>query len=214
VRVHRLAAGDDRDALLFMLDASESLAAAAFRVLRHRLAGRGEVRTILVTSPDAAEGKTLCATNLALALAEGGRSRVLLLEANFDRPAVGGLLRFDPPVGFAEQLEQRGSRGWVAVENVSPGLHTLAIDPRTQTHPLVDVPALSQAISQARAAGYDYVVIDGPAVLGSADANLLEECVEGIVMVVRAGSTRAHALREAVEQLGDGKLVGIALLGT
>src|SRR5262249_31102421 len=102
VRVQRMPPGDASDPRLVMVRAPDSPAAAAFRVLRHRLIERDGLRTVLVTSPRVGEGKTTCAVNLALALCEAGRARVLLLEANFRRPAIARMLGFRPPVCFSE----------------------------------------------------------------------------------------------------------------
>ena len=63
--------------------------AAAFRLLRQRLIDRGDPRTMLCTSAMRGEGKTTLATNLALAFAELGKYRVLLIETSFRSAAVG-----------------------------------------------------------------------------------------------------------------------------
>lgn len=73
-----------------------SARAASFRVLRHRLVDQGDPKAVVVTSAQDCEGKTTCALNLAWALAESGRNRVLLLEVNTARPALAGLLGFLP----------------------------------------------------------------------------------------------------------------------
>lgn len=205
------------DSRLVMLGAPDSTAAASFRVLCHHLAGLGGPKTVLVVSPGAEEGKTLCAANLALALGESRRVRVLLLEANLRRPTLARLLGLRRPAHAGEQLElhrARPIRPWVVVESVAPSLHVAAVEPNGEPRPRIDGPALARGIEVLRAAAYDHIVIDGPAILGSADANLLEESVDGILLATWAGRSRGRALRSAVEQVGKGKLLGIALLGT
>ena len=78
--------------------------AAAFRLLRQRLIERGDPRIVLCTSAGRREGKTTLAANLAMAYAELGRHRVLLLEASFRVAALGEVFGFLPPRGFAGQL--------------------------------------------------------------------------------------------------------------
>ncbi len=217
VRVHRAPLPRSIDPRLLMLSAPDSPAAASFRVLRHRLGERKGVKVLLVASPRAGEGKTLCAVNLALALGEAGRARVLLLEANYRCPSLARLLGFRPLLCVSEQLELHRTRPmqpWVVVESVAPWLHVAAVEPDTETRPLLDGPALKLGIEKLRRAGYDYIVIDSPAILGSADVNLIEEAADGILMTMWAGKSSARALRKAVEQIGSSKLVGIALLGT
>jgi Mrp family chromosome partitioning ATPase len=216
VRVHQLAAPEPIDPRLFMLRAPDSPAAAAFRVLRHRLAERA-ARVLVVTSAVRGEGKSLCALNLALALGEAGRARVLLIEANFRRPVLATLLGFRPPVCFSEQLDAHHTypmQPWSVVENVTPTLHTMAMAPDVAARPFVDGPALTQCLEQLREASYDYILLDCAAVLGAADVNLVADAVDGVLLTTWAGRSRARDLRAAVTQLGSEKLVGVAVLGT
>jgi Mrp family chromosome partitioning ATPase len=217
VRVHRIPLAPGADPRLLFLAEPDSPAAASFRILRHRLGERLVGKVFLVTSPVAGEGKTLCALNLALALSEGGRAKVLLLEANFRNPSLARLLGFQPPVCLGKQLEFYSAmrvHSWDVAETASPWLHTAAIAPDGDAQPLLDGPALAVCIGDMRQVGYDHIVIDGPAVLGSADVNLIEESVDGVLVVLRAGKSRARRLRKAVEQMGGGKLLGFVLLGT
>jgi Mrp family chromosome partitioning ATPase/uncharacterized protein involved in exopolysaccharide biosynthesis len=216
VRVHRVATAARLDPRLIVLRAPDSRAAASFRVLRHRLCERSRGKAILVTSPGVGEGKTMCAVNLALALGEAGRARVLLLEGNFRSPSLARLLGFEPPACFSKQLDFKGIQPvqWVVVETVVPWLHVAAVAPGTAPGPILDGPALALCIEDLRGAGYDHIVIDGPAILGSADVNLMEENVDGILIALWAEKSRAQALREAVEQIGMSKLSGVVLFGT
>ena len=217
VQVHRMPPNRKIDPRFLMLAAPDSPAAASFRVLRHRLAERKGVKVILVTSPRAGEGKTMCAVNLALALGEAGRARVLLLEVNFRSPSLARLFGFLPPICVRDQLElhrTHPAQPWVVVETVGYWLHTAAVAPDTASGPILDGPALFQCIEDFRRAGYDYIVVDSPSILGSADVNLIEEGVDGILIAMWARRSRARALRKAVEQIGRTKLLGVVLLGT
>jgi len=217
VRVHRVAPPRVIDWRLLMMGAPDSAAAASFRVLRQRLAERKGVRTILVTSPQPGEGKTLCAVNLALALGEAGRARVLLVEANFRRPSLARLLGFHPPICIGEQIEAhrlRSTQPWVVVEVATPWLHVAAVTPDTEVRPILDAKAFAICVEELRRAGYDYIVVDSPPTLGSADVNLLQESVDGVLMAMWAGRSHTRALGKAIEQIGGNKLLGVALLGT
>lgn len=217
VRVQRLPATHPFDPRLFMLTAPDSAAAASFRVLRHRLIERLSGKVILVTSPRAAEGKTVCAANLALALGEAARARVALLETNFRNPSLARLLGFQPPVCLREQLERHRmlpTQPWVVVENVAPWLHCAAVAPETPSGPILDGPMVARCIENFRRAGYDFIVIDSPAILGSADVNLIEESADGILIALWSRRSRGRVLRRAIEQIGKTKLLGSVLLGT
>lgn len=213
VRIQRAAPIPGNAPRPLMLEAPDTPAAAGFRVLRHRLAGRSGA--ILVTSPHAGEGKTLCALNLALALAEDGQAHVLLLEANFRRASVARLLGFHPPVCIGKQLEScraMQERSWDVATTTAPGLHVAAVAPESELRPVANGPALGVCIEDMRRAGYDHIVVDGPAVLGSAEVNTMEEHVDGILIVLRAGESRVRELRKAVDQIGKSKLLGAVLV--
>lgn len=79
---------------------------------------------------------------------------------------------------------------------------------------MLDGPALARCVARLRRAGYDYVVIDSPAILESADVNLLEESADGILLTLWAGRSHVRALRKAIDQVGNDKLLGVALLGS
>ena len=61
-------------------------------------------------------------------------------------------------------------------------------------------------------AGYDYIVIDTPPVLGAADVNLIEDSADGVLFTAWSRTTSSRALRQAVEQLAPAKLLGVTLL--
>jgi Mrp family chromosome partitioning ATPase len=206
----------DPDERLILVREPDSARAASFRVLRHRLQERGDPRVIAVTSAGAKEGKTTCAVNLALALGECGRARVLLIEANFRAPSLAPLFGFMPPECFTAQLARHKAKpldAWSVVEVYSPSLHVLAVQPDMGLgHPLLDGPGFSLAIEMLAQAGYDYIVIDTPPVLGAADVNLIEDAADGVVFTAWSRETSARNLRAAVEQLSPAKVLGLTLL--
>jgi Mrp family chromosome partitioning ATPase len=216
VRVHRPQAFQPPDPRLVLLTAPESRAAAAYRVLCHRLRERGNPRAILVTSPGRREGKSVLAANLALALVEGDRAKVVLLETHHESPTTGKLFGLEPPVGASEQIEShrlRPGQPWEALETTVPKLHVVPLAPGSTTRPLLDA-TITQFVAAFRLAGYEYVVIDGPDALGSADVTLMQESADALLVAVRGGVTRLRTIRAAVDQVGATKLAGFTLFGS
>ena len=66
---------------LTLLAAPQGARAEQLRLLRCRLEEQQDPRVLLFTSAKPGEGKTLCAANLALAYAEGGGAKVVLVDA-------------------------------------------------------------------------------------------------------------------------------------
>jgi Mrp family chromosome partitioning ATPase len=224
---HRLPVGDDLDPRLALLIDPDSERAAAFRVLRHHLLEAGLARSaepiarprasqvVVVTSAHPGDGKTTTAVNLALALAECGRAKVLLAETHFRRPQLAEVFRCTPPWCFAEQLAAHRHQPllpWGVIELAQLWLHLAPINPRVDKPQLLDAPAFAIAIERLRLAGYDHIVIDAPPVLGSADVNLMAGTADAVLLAVRAQHTTTRDLRQTIEQLGAHRVTGTVLV--
>lgn len=210
---HHLPEGEDLDPRLVMVSEPDSERAASFRVLRHHLLELGRPQVIVVSSPLHGDGKTTTAVNLALALAECGRSKVLLAEAHLRRPQIGAAVKLVPPWCFAEQLAAHRNQPmlpWSLVEIPQLWLHVAAVNPRIEKTQLLDAPAFAIAMERLRMV-YDHVVIDAPPVLGSADVNLMADAADAVVLAVRAKRTTTRQVRKAIDQVGASKVIGTVL---
>ncbi len=203
--------------VLVMLGDSSPQTAASLRVIRHRLEQRRAegMWTFGVTSPRDGEGKSTFAVQLALVLSESQRARVLLVEANFHRPSLARILGFKVPDGHGLSAQivrkMRGSMEPWCVTALGPALHVLA---ESTTEPVFPETLHSTHFQNAvgfLSRGYDFLVVDGPTVLGSGDANVIENAVDGLILVCRSQWSKGADLREAVKQLGDRKMVGVVL---
>jgi Mrp family chromosome partitioning ATPase len=216
----------------------ESETAAAFRLLRQRLIDRGDPRIVICTSATRGEGKTTLASNLALAFAELGKHRVLLLETSVRSAAVGEVFGFKPPRGFASQLAAHRSRPgepWVVVQIGELPLFVMAAEPRCcpscaaviaedakfcgmcgnkteETAPApIDAGTFAIAMRQFKQS-FRYVVVDAPPVLLSGDVNLIQDAADAIVFATRKGRSAARDLRRAIEQVAPAPVAAVALL--
>lgn len=211
---HTLPQDESYDARLTLVHDPDSERSAAYRVLRHHLLEVGRPQVVIVTSPRQGEGKTTTALNLALALAECGRAKVLLAETHLRRPQLASALRLVPPWCFAEQLAAHRNQPllpWNLVEIPQLWLHVAAVNPRIEKNQLLDAPAFSIAMERLRLAGYDHIVIDAPPVLGSADVNLMADAADAVVFAVKAQQSNARDLRRAIDQIGANKVAGTVL---
>jgi len=212
--------------------------AAAFRLLRQRLIERGDPRIVLCTSAMRGEGKTTLATNLALAFAELGKYRVLLIETSFRSAAVGEVFGFKPPAGFAGQLANhrvKRDAPWVVVQISGSPLYVMAAEPRccpscaavladeakfcgmcgTEANPgdgaAIDAVGFSRAIDQFRES-FHYIVLDAPPVLASGDVNLIQDSADAIVFATRKGRSASKHLRRAIEQVAPAPVAAVVLM--
>ena len=211
---HHLPEGDLDPRLALLID-PDSERSAAFRVLRHHLLEVGRPQVVIVSSPQPGDGKTTTAVNLALALAECGRAKTLLVETHVRRPQLTEIFQFVPPWCFAEQLATHRSQPmmpWSLVDIPSMWLHVAAINPRIAQTQLLDGPAFAIAMDRLRLAGYDHIVVDAPPVLGSADVNLMADAADSVVFALRARRSTTRDLRRAIDQLGSKRVTGTVLL--
>ena len=202
------------DNLPFIKNA-DSAVAASFRVLRHRLREADNPATIAVTSPSRHEGKTTCAINLAMALSEHGREKVLLLEANLRYPNLAAALGFSSPSCFGQQMASHLKSPlapWEVVAAFFHNLHVLAVAPASIGQWRISAPGLKLAMDQLRASGYKHIIVDCPSALGSADVNVIEDTTDGVLLTARAGKTKAESLKKTVRHLAPANILGVVLM--
>jgi succinoglycan biosynthesis transport protein ExoP len=161
------------------------------------------LKVLVFTSPLPAEGKTLSAINFALTGASRGL-RMLLIDADLRCGVVNTVLGCRRTPGLAELLSGTAQVD-EALRRVVVGENTaLVVVP---SGALPKVPGRILAIEKVHdvladlAPQFDFVVIDTPPVNLLADAALLGSAADGVILVVRAGHTRADDLRYAMEQL-------------
>jgi polysaccharide biosynthesis transport protein len=156
-------------------------------------------KVILISSSIAGEGKTTLAVSLAAYLGILGR-RVILLDVNCGQ---------DSPTAAFRDVIERGSpdlppQNRLLIRHIAEarfdylpiagcGLDPLVLFAREQ------MPRLVRQLRES----YDCVIIDGPPVLGSAEARLLPSIVDKLLLVVKWGSTRREVAQNALSLLHD-----------
>jgi Mrp family chromosome partitioning ATPase len=203
------------DPRLVFLSEPDSAQARNYRLLRHRLLAGADPRVIAVTSALPGEGKTTCAANLALALADQTFARVLLIDANVRRPALARTFGFEPEDSFIDQLVRgQDVRPPYSVARIlGTRLHVAALRSDTPRELHLDRLRLDLALSEVRDC-YHYIVIDAASVSESADADIVGECADGMLVAARAKKSHRRALCRAIDQLSPAPMLGIVLLDT
>ena len=187
-----------------------------FRFLRGRLnelAQRSKLKTILVTSPLPADGKSTVAMNLATVLAERGERSVLLIDGDMHHSPLQEKLGLNAWEGLAECLEGRMDP-LGAVRRLSPLEWYLLPSGKKVGHPtdLLQTPALS-TVTQALTPHFDWVVIDAPPIMPITDAMCLLRVSDGVLMVVKAGQTPQEDVEESLNRVGREHVVCMILNG-
>jgi len=213
------AAGKKRDRQL-VVSVSQPLSPAAesYRSLRTSLQfARQEhaLRTVVVTSPAADDGKTATVANLGAVFAQAGE-RVVLVSCDLRRPRLARFFGLDEQAGLTAVL--LGERSLDEVVQPVGGHETLWLlgAGKVPANPaeLLAGPAARDVFAALRAE-FDLVLIDSPPVLPVTDAAVLSKEADGTLMVVSAGQTRRADLRRAADKLAqvNAPLVGTVLTG-
>jgi capsular exopolysaccharide synthesis family protein len=191
-----------------------SPAAEQFRAIRTRielLDEAGACRVLAVTSALHGEGKTLTAINLALVMAMSLNRRVALVDCDLRKPRVHETLGLPVEFGLTEVLRGEAVLDRAILELPKENLYVLAAGtlPSNPAELLGSAP-MRQIIASLRER-FDYVILDTPAALPVADPAILASLVDGIIFVVRAGSTPREQVLSAMENFSRDRIVGVVL---
>lgn len=159
----------------------------------------GAPRTLLITSSQPKEGKSTSALAIARAFARMGKS-VLLIDGDLRNPSLHKMLGAANRTGFSSVLAGADLAG--AVQRTDQEhLTLLSSGPRPPSPAdLLSSPALGAFLDRV-GESVDLVVIDGPPVMGLADATILGNAVEGVLFISGAGVVRRGAALTALERL-------------
>ena len=188
-----------------------------FRALRSQLMMRvytepGLRQAVAVISPGVGDGRTYCAANLAVTLAQLG-GRTLLVDADMRGPRVHEVFKLQNQVGLSGILSGRSDKQ--VIRQVA-GISSLFVLPVGTTPPnpleLVERPAFGLLMREL-ATKFDHVIVDTPAALHGADAAVIAARCGAALVVARRNAVRVQALNELVASFAGSpaKLVGAVM---
>jgi|ERR1700674_777228 protein-tyrosine kinase len=188
--------------------------AEQFRTLRSRLyqlRGSQQLKVLLITSAVSGEGKTFLASNLAHAIVRQPDRRVLIIDADLRRSQMHVPLGAQGAPGLTDYL--RGEADEMAIIQYSPE-NNLCLIPGGN-----DVPNPSELLSNGRLKAlldrvsplFEWVIIDSSPSLPVADASILADYCDALLLVVRARTTSSAAVLKACQELQGRKIVGVVL---
>ena len=191
---------------LVALNEPFSLQAEAFRALRSqvvmRVWGEKHPRSALaVISADQGDGKTFFAANLAVALAQLGGGRTLLVDADLRSPRQHEVFKLDNRTGLSGILSGRSDTDVIRQVGSVPSLFVLAAG-TTPPNPLelVERPAFGLLMREL-ASKFDHIVVDTPAASSGADASVIAARCGAAVVIARKNQSRVSSLQDLMASL-------------
>lgn len=172
-----------------------------------------QIKSLVMTSATASEGKSIVAANLAVAFARQGK-KVLLVDADLRRPTINVTFSISNPVGLTNFLTEHSvSVNDIFYETTVDNLYVIPSGP-TPPNPseLIGSKRMEKLIIALQDA-FDLVIYDAPPVLSVTDAQILATKVEGTILVVRENKAEKEAVKQAVGLIRHvrAKIIGTVL---
>ena len=224
----------DLDKKILLNFDSMSVTAEAYRTLRTNVLFSMRTRqdtshAITITSASPREGKTLTSTNLAISLAQMGKS-TLLIETDMRCPRLAQIFKIEEKPGLSDLLigstQQDsairtmtdiliGNSEWDHLMQIQ-GIDNLNILPCGTIPPnpteLLTSPEFTALVADLRAQ-YDYIILDTPPTLPVSDSTIVSTVTDGTLLVYQSDTTSRHLLLRAIQTLqkNQTKLLGIVI---
>ena len=199
-----------RDQGMIVPEGSVSALIEEFRIVKRQILsaanerGTAKSRRVLICSPHPGEGKTFCATNLAIAMAAERDSEVLLVDADFAKPSILSTLGLPKGPGLMDCLADSSLKPENLVIGTDiPGLWVLPAGNQTAyDSEYLSSNRTSEVMDRLTVGAPNRIVIfDSPPALSASPAAELAKHVGQAVLVARADSSGQSALEDAIQLL-------------
>jgi capsular exopolysaccharide synthesis family protein len=195
--------------------ASAELAGAErFRTLRSRLyqiAGTRMLKRLLITSSVAAEGKTFVASNLAQSIAQQSERRVLLIDADLRAPRLHSALGAPRRPGLTDYLTGKISEYAAIQRGALENLFLIAAGNEASGPGELLLHDRMKQLLDGLTPIFDWIIIDSPPAMPVHDASILADMTDGVLLVVRAGSTEVEVVEKTAAEFREKNLLGVVL---
>lgn len=190
----------------------KSIAAENYRVLRTNIQYSSfdvEVKTIVITSSEPGEGKSTTAGNLALSFAQAEK-KTIIVDCDLRKPSLHKKFKISNISGLSDVLIGR--------EKLETAIHKhnnkldILVSGKIPPNPseMLGSKAMTRLIEVLKE-NYDMVILDTAPLQAVTDAQILSTKADGVILVVRAESTKKESVIQAKSLL---EKVGANILGT
>lgn len=191
--------------------------AESFRGIRsqlkmHVLSGDNTRPALAIISPDSGDGKTFFAANLAVALSQLG-GRTLLVDADMRGPRQHSLFGIESTTGLSGLLSDRSDTHVIQPVPDLPSLYLLPVG-NVPPNPLELLERSAfELLMRELTSKFDYVIVDTPAAVYGADANVIAAKCGAALVVARKDSSQVRSLQNLVNMVSQGpaKLAGVIM---
>ncbi|HEY6097663.1 MAG TPA: CpsD/CapB family tyrosine-protein kinase [Candidatus Deferrimicrobium sp.] len=172
-----------------------------------------QCKVVAITSAVAGEGKTVSAVNLATNLAASGRKKVLLVDVDLRKCDLAKEVGVSPVPGLSEYLAGPISLKEILQKSPVKGLVVIPGGMRIAAPWELLSGERFRTFHKAVREHFDVVLLDTPPVIPVSDTHALRDLVDGFVLVYRLGHTPHPMFKQAMDDIGEKKLLGVVLNG-
>lgn len=186
----------------------------SFRMIRNKVeyhAHEYHLKTFLITSALAGEGKSTIAVNLALSLAQAGK-KVVLIDCDLRHPTDRKILNLDPGEGLGEVLEHKKKLAECIIKSkdmgLDPEMRLMFLPGGTSLRDgseLLGTEFMHRIIARMEEWA-DYVILDSAPAGLLTDAVVLAQYADAAVFVVRKDFARVDHIMDGMEHLAESQV--------
>lgn len=202
---------------LALMDSKDTMICERYRILYTRLeqiSAKKSMKSFAVTSAIKGEGKTVTSLNLAWLMANEFGRKVLLIESDFRSPSISSsYISMGRLSGLVDVIKGDADIRSAISRYEDTNLYLLPARTNVKNSSmLIDSQGMRNVLDRAKS-DFDYVIVDSPPILPLVDMNILSRIVDGLLLVVKAGSTPKDLVRKAINSLPSRNVAGVILNG-
>jgi capsular exopolysaccharide synthesis family protein len=176
------------------------------------VAGAGkDIKTVLVTSCNASEGKTISAISMAYGLYNETNLKILLVDGNLRTPTLHSLFRVKSEPGLSDFVLNNATNVFKETEfsNLVIMPHGTAISNPLDIYRSKDFKTKLDSLREM----FDYVIFDSHSILSASDTSIAARHFDGVVIVVECEKTKWEVLQMASEKIQKlrGNIIGVVM---
>jgi len=159
-------------------------------------------KSLLITSANPEEGKTITAVNLAVTLAAQADTRVLIIDADLRKPRLHTIFDIDGSIGLSTYLAGVSNQDAI-FDGPVPNLFIMPAGPiPPNPSELIGTGRMRNFIASMRDK-FDFIVLDSPPMLSVTDALLLSRIADGTIVVIKSGKSTYEIVKRGLKSLAD-----------
>ena len=172
---------------------------------------RQKLKSIVIASINASEGKSITALNFSWLLAQTDGIKALIIDSDLRMPSLTDYLGIETDKGLSDVLAGTATLRESIIRLEPAGLHLLpGGEARSDVAELISGPKFKEILREAREI-FDFVIIDAPPLGIFTDAAVLINHADGAIMVVRSGKTRYSMVERVLESVPRDRMLGVVL---